>query len=111
MPLTLGNLVSDPSVLLADEPAAALDIRHRLDVASALAKRGKDRLSVVVVHDLDLAFRFFDRIVVLDKGRVVADGAAADLLHDKRLDAAFGVRFERISTAAGWTLVADQGLL
>jgi len=104
-------LVSDPPALLADEPAASLDIRHRLDVASALAKRGKDRLSVVVVHDLDLAFRYFDRIVVLDKGRVVADGTAADLLHDKRLDATFGVRFERVSTPAGWSLVAAQELL
>src|SRR5204863_7410479 len=67
-------LVVDPPVLLADEPAAALDIRHRLDVIAALAQRGKDRLSIVVVHDLDLAFSFFERIVVLDRGVVVADG-------------------------------------
>ncbi len=99
-------LVADPPVLLADEPAAALDIRHRLDVAGLLAARGKDRLSVVVVHDLDLAFRFFDRVVVLHQGRVVADGPAGDLLHDPRLDAAFGVRFERIATAAGYSLLA-----
>jgi iron complex transport system ATP-binding protein len=104
-------LVSDPPALLADEPAAALDIRHRLEVASALASRGKDRLSVVVVHDLDLAFRYFDRIVVLDKGRVAADGTAAELLHDNRLDATFGIRFERVATPAGWSLVAGQKLL
>ena len=99
-------LVADPPVLLADEPAAALDIGHRLDVAGLLAARGKDRLSVVVVHDLDLAFRFFDRVIVLHHGRVAADGPAGDLLHDSRLDAAFGVRFERIATAAGYSLVA-----
>ncbi len=50
-------LVTDPPILLADEPAAALDIRHRLDVVRTLADRGRDRLSIVVVHDLDLAFR------------------------------------------------------
>jgi ABC-type cobalamin/Fe3+-siderophores transport systems, ATPase components len=50
-------LVVDPPILLADEPAAALDIRHRLDVVAALAHRGRERLSIVVVHDLDLAFR------------------------------------------------------
>lgn len=104
-------LVSDPPVLLADEPAASLDVRHRLEVAATLADRGRTALSLVVVHDLDLAFRFFDRVIVLDKGRVVADGLAADLIHDKTLDAAFGVRFERIATAAGWSLVARQELL
>jgi len=100
-------LVADPPVLLADEPAAALDIRHRLDVVQALAARGRDRLSVVVVHDLDLAFRFFDRVVVLVDGQVAADGPAAELLDDRRLDAAFGVRFERIRTAGGFILQAS----
>ncbi len=66
-------LVVDPPVLLADEPAASLDIRHRLDVIRALTRR-PDRLSVVVVHDLDLAFTFFERVVVIDRGKVVADG-------------------------------------
>jgi len=101
-------LVADPTVLLADEPAAALDIRHRLDVIQALAERGRDSLSVVVVHDLDLAFRFFERVVVLVKGKIVADAPAAELIADPRLDAAFGVRFERIRTAEGWSLQASS---
>ena len=101
-------LVADPPVLLADEPAAALDIRHRLDVVEALAERGRDRLSVVVVHDLDLAFRFFERVVVLVDGKIAADAPAAELLADARLDAAFGVRFERIRTAEGWSLQASK---
>ncbi|MBS0539989.1 MAG: ABC transporter ATP-binding protein [Proteobacteria bacterium] len=101
-------LVADPAVLLADEPAAALDIRHRLDVVQALAERGRDRLSVVVVHDLDLAFRFFERVVVLVGGKVMADAPAAELLDDPRLDEAFGVRFERIRTPDGTILQASR---
>jgi iron complex transport system ATP-binding protein len=101
-------LVADPPVLLADEPAAALDIRHRLDVIQALAERGRDRLSVVVVHDLDLAFRFFERVIVIVKGKIAADAPAAELVGDTRLDAAFGVRFERIRTAEGWSLQASR---
>jgi len=99
-------LVVDPPILLADEPAAALDIRHRLDVAAALAHRGRERLSVVVVHDLDLAFRFFERIVVLDRGRIAADGPAAHLIDDPLIDATFGVRFERLRTTDGVLLRA-----
>src|SRR4029077_8395369 len=93
-------------ILLADEPAAALDIRHRLDVVAALAHRGRERLSIVVVHDLDLAFRFFERIVVLDRGRIAADGPAAQLIDDPLIDATFGVRFERLRTADGVLLRA-----
>jgi len=99
-------LVVDPPVLLADEPAASLDIRHRLDLLQALAERGEDKLSVVVVHDLDLAFSFFDRVVVLAGGELIADGPAAELVSDPRLDDAFGVRFERLRTGEGWHLRA-----
>ena len=101
-------LVTDPPILLADEPAAALDIRYRLDVIRALAERGRDRLSVVVVHDLDLAFRFFERVVVVVDGRIAIDGPAADVIGDKQLDAAFGVRFERLRTEQGWVLSASN---
>jgi ABC-type cobalamin/Fe3+-siderophores transport system ATPase subunit len=99
-------LVVDPPVLLADEPAASLDIRHRLDVIRALTRRGDDHLSVVVVHDLDLAFTFFDRVIVIDRGKVVADGPAKSLIDDRRIDAAFAVRFDRLKTPDGWLLRA-----
>jgi len=99
-------LVVDPPILLADEPAASLDIRHRLDVTRALASRGAERLSIVVVHDLDLAFRFFDRVVVVHRGAIVADAPAAALIADPLLDAVFAVRFERLETADGWLLRA-----
>jgi iron complex transport system ATP-binding protein len=102
-------LVVDPPVLIADEPSAALDIRHRLETIRALAARGHGqvgdgRLSVVVVHDLDLAFRFFERIVLLAKGRLVVDAPAARLIHDPRLDEVFGVHFERLRVGQRWML-------
>jgi ABC-type cobalamin/Fe3+-siderophores transport system ATPase subunit len=103
-------LVVDPPVLLADEPAASLDIRHRLDVIRALTTRRPDRLSVVVVHDLDLAFTFFERVVVIDRGKVVADGPAKALIDDRRIDEAFSVRFDRLKTPDGWMLRAATGL-
>jgi iron complex transport system ATP-binding protein len=100
-------LVVDPPVLLADEPAASLDIHHRIDVIRALTRRGSERLSVVVVHDLDLAFTFFERVVVVDRGRVVADGPAKSLIDDPRIDAAFSVCFDRLKTPDGWLLRAS----
>ncbi len=99
-------LVVDPPVLLADEPAASLDIRHRLEVTQALAERGRHRLSVVVVDVLDLDFSLFERVVLLSAGEVSADQPAARLVSDPRLDEAFGVRFERLRTGEGWHLRA-----
>ncbi|MFT3721294.1 ABC transporter ATP-binding protein [Pseudorhodoferax sp.] len=89
-------LATDPPVLLADEPGAALDVRHRLALVEALAARGRERLVVVAMHDLELAFEHFERIVVLSAGRCVLDGGH-ELLHAAALDAVFGVRFERIA--------------
>ena len=51
----------DPPALLADDPAASLDMRHRIDVVRRLVRRGTERLCVIMMHDLDLAFRFFER--------------------------------------------------
>jgi len=99
-------LATDPPVLLADEPGAALDVQHRLALVQALARRGRERLVVVVMHDLDLAFECFDRVVVLHAGRVAMDGAPADLLHAPQLDAVFGVHFERIAVAPNTLLRA-----
>lgn len=90
-------LATDPPLLLADEPGAALDVRHRLALVQALARRGRERLVLVVMHDLDLALAHFERVIVLDQGRIALDGAPADLLHAPGLDAVFGVDFERIA--------------
>lgn len=90
-------LATDPPVLLADEPGAALDVQHRLALVQALAQRGRERLVVVAMHDLDLAFERFERVIVMHGGRVAMDGAPRDLLHAAQLDEVFGVRFERIA--------------
>ena len=90
-------LATDPPALLADEPGAALDVRHRLALVDLLASRGRDRLVVAAMHDLDLAFECFDRIIVMDEGRIALDGKPCELLHDPMLDRVFGVTFERIA--------------
>jgi iron complex transport system ATP-binding protein len=58
------------------------------------------------MHDLDLAMRFFERVVIVDGGHVAADGPAGVLIHDRRLDEAFGVAFERLPHPNGVLLHA-----
>ncbi|MBV8924796.1 MAG: ABC transporter ATP-binding protein [Bradyrhizobium sp.] len=94
-------LASDPSVLLADEPGASLDVRHRIALVQGLLRRSSKSASIVVMHDLDLAFRFFDRILLLNGRRIVADAPPRELIDDRCLDEAFGIQFERLETAHG----------
>ncbi|MBI1649112.1 ABC transporter ATP-binding protein [Hyphomicrobium sulfonivorans] len=88
-------LATAPPVLLADEPAANLDPRCRLEMVERLSAYGRTALSIVVMHDIDLAFRYFDRILLLNDGRIVADGATAEVYDAPILEDVFGVSFIR----------------
>ncbi|MDF1501408.1 heme ABC transporter ATP-binding protein [Roseisolibacter sp. H3M3-2] len=80
--------------LVLDEPLTFLDIRYQFEFlhrVRELAAAG-DLVVVGVVHDLNLAARFADHLVLLAGGRVLADGAPADVLTPDRVEAAFGVR-------------------
>ena len=90
-------LVTETPVLLADEPAAALDPRHQLAVMGLLREEahGAGRAVAVVLHDLSLAARYCDDLILLAEGRVVAAGETAAVLASPALEEAYGVRFAR----------------
>ena len=86
-------LAVDGEALLADEPVAELDPYHQLQVMEILRARADSGQTVVVVlHEITLAARFCDRLVLLDRGRVVAAGAPAEVLTDENLHATYRVR-------------------
>ncbi len=84
-------------LILLDEPTAHLDIAHQLDVLARVRELSRQRSVAVVaaIHDLNLAARFADRIVVLSRGRRVADGAPADVLQTELLERVWGITAER----------------
>jgi iron complex transport system ATP-binding protein len=91
------TLATQADVLLADEPVANLDPAYALDAMSILrAEAARAACVVVSLHDLGLAARFADRIVVLANGRVAADGTAAVALRHEVIDAAYGVGFRSV---------------
>jgi iron complex transport system ATP-binding protein len=74
--------------MFADEPVASLDPYHQLSVMETLGRLAKDKNVgvVVVLHDLNLAMRFSDRLCVLDKGRVAAQGTPSDIAESGQLN-------------------------
>jgi len=79
-------LAVEAPMLLVDEPVTGLDPFHQLHVMEILLQTARSGTGVLaVLHDLTLTMRFMDRVVLLDAGRVVADGAPADVLTAQNL--------------------------
>jgi iron complex transport system ATP-binding protein len=86
-------LAQDPDILLLDEPTTFLDVRHQLDVLDLLSELNRSRQTtvVMVLHDLNLAARYADELVVMAEGRIIANGTPSDVLTPELLRQAFGL--------------------
>ena len=101
-------LIARPSLLLADEPIASLDPAHQLRTMQYLRQSLTEVASLVVLHDLNLALRFADRIAVMAEGRIVCCGTSEDILNSEILTEVFGVRFETYLTSWGRALLPRE---
>jgi iron complex transport system ATP-binding protein len=86
-------LAQDAPVVLLDEPTAHLDVGHQLDVLERVRSyaHARRRAVVLALHDLNLAARFADRVVVLSHGRLRAEGRAGDVLSPELLAEVWGI--------------------
>jgi iron complex transport system ATP-binding protein len=104
-------LAGEAPVILADEPTNSLDPRHQIDVMKTLRTAAdQGGLVMVVTHDLGLAARFADTIVVLSEGRLVSQGAPADALSEQVMAevfriSAFRAEFQREAVIVPWAEV------
>ncbi|MFD7276290.1 ABC transporter ATP-binding protein [Streptomyces sp. NPDC059862] len=91
-----GCLAQETGVLLLDEPTTYLDLRYQIELLDLVRDLADEHGIAVgaVLHDLDQAAAVADRIVLLHKGRVVADGLPQDVLTPERLTDTYGIRVE-----------------
>lgn len=93
-------LAQEPIALLLDEPVANLDLRYQREIYELLRAISTERGVAVLVadHHLDLLAHYSDRLLLLDGGRIVAEGPARDVLTEERLAAVFhtAVRVEDV---------------
>jgi iron complex transport system ATP-binding protein len=104
-------LATQAPVLLADEPTAALDPRHQLTVMELLRDAAHAGNAILaIMHDLSLAARFADRVLVMDRGVLVADGPPAEALTPERLAKVFGIEATTVEVGDRRVPIATRAL-
>jgi iron complex transport system ATP-binding protein len=100
-------LAQRTGILLLDEPTAALDLRHQEDVLRLARDRAHAGDAVIVVlHDLNLAAAYADRIALLSEGRIVAQGSPAEVLTVERISAVYAQPVEVLAhPVSGATII------
>ncbi len=90
--LACGEAVHGPGVLLLDEPTSSLDLKHQIALVEIAHKRAKGGTAVIaVLHDLNLAVRFADRIVVMRHGAIAAEGTPVDTITSEVVRSVFEI--------------------
>lgn len=86
-------LAQDPDIIILDEPTNHLDIRHQLEVLALV--QGLGRTIIFSIHDLNLAVKYADRILVMANGRSLAFGAPEQILSDEIIKKAFSINVQQ----------------
>lgn len=86
-------LAQDPALYLFDEPTSALDIRHQIDVMEIMREvtRSHNAAMIIAVHDLNLAYRYADVVVMLDHGKRTGYGRPEEILTPENIETVYGV--------------------
>ena len=105
-------LAQEPKVLLLDEPTTFLDLKHQLNTYALLRDLAHSGTTVITVtHDLNLAIQYADRLIVLAKGVIAADGQPSDVLTTSMLRKVFGVNAQvsKEPTGRPWIFYGANG--
>lgn len=97
------RLVRQPDILILDEATSALDLRHQLQVFTLLARYVEETgaLMMVAIHDLNLAARYAENIVILHDGAVAASGRFETVMTENILRRVYGIEAELLASATG----------
>jgi iron complex transport system ATP-binding protein len=96
-------LAQQPQFLLLDEPTSSLDIKHQLEILCILKSLAKTKHCAVIVamHDLNLASRFSDSMLMLKQGSIFTVGTPNDVLTEENIEAVYGIKTQVTNSVLG----------
>ncbi len=103
-------IVKEPDILLMDEPTNSLDLQHQLELFDLIEEISDERniTTLVALHDLNLAARYADNIIVLNSGMVCSSGPPDEVLNCEMIESVYGVHADVSSDPDGYIHVCPK---
>lgn len=107
------SLIRHPSLLLLDEPLSALDLNYQFHVMDLVRRETEKRniITVVVVHDINIALRHADHVLMLKSGKLIADGVPNEVITPASLAEVYGVKGRIEQCSQGVSQIIIDGLV
>ncbi len=103
-------LVQEPKILLLDEPTANLDLKHQIEVLDLIFDAKKTGVTVIIaIHDLNLALRYCNKLIILDQGQIFASGGK-EILTEENIEKVYGVKVSIIQKGDQCFIIPDTTL-
>ena len=107
-----GAIAQEPEVMILDEPTSALDIKYQIQILNILKKLNADKNLTVILamHDLHLASKYCDRLILLDHGQIFQDGSPEEVLKKDHIEKVYGVEVHLIHDHDGKIMISPGTL-
>jgi len=107
-----GAIAQEPEVMILDEPTSALDIKYQIQILNILKELNADKNVTVILalHDLHLAAKFCNRLILLDHGQVFQDGSPEEVLKKEHIEKVYGVEVHLIRDHDGKIMISPGTL-
>lgn len=105
------TMVRNPEILLLDEPTSALDLRHQIKVMKLARSFADDgRIVIMVLHDLNLALRWADEVLVMNKGQIISQGTPVQAITSQVIADIYGIsaRVEKCQRGLPHLIIDDE---
>lgn len=85
-------LAQEPKILLLDEPTSHLDIKHQVEILNLIKRLSNDLVVIGVFHELNLASRYCDELILLSKGKVFVTGKPEEVITAENIESVYGIK-------------------
>ena len=107
-----GAITQEPELMILDEPTSALDIKYQIQILKILKQLNEDKNMTVILamHDLHLAAKFCNRLILLEDGKIFKDGKSKEVLQKEHIEKVYGVKVHLIHDQNGNIMISPDTL-